>query len=152
MAEDQYAVGDVIDIGSAAGLVENFNLRITQLRSDNGELVSIPNSSITQVKNSTRNWSRVSFSINVAYEADPDRCLDVLKEMAQTFYNDPEWHSTMLTEPTVLGIDRISNKGMILKTSIQTEPAQQWAVGREWRLRIRRALPKHDIAIGSEEH
>ncbi|MGB3139012.1 MAG: mechanosensitive ion channel family protein [Nodosilinea sp.] len=148
LAEDQYAVGDVIDIGSAAGLVENLNLRITQLRSGNGDLVTIPNSSITQVKNSTRNWSRVLFSINVAYETDPDKALDVLKEVAQTFYNDSEWHSTMLTEPAVLGIEEVSNRAMTINTSIQTEPAQQWAVGREWRLRVRRALAGHGIAAG----
>jgi small conductance mechanosensitive channel len=72
LAEDQFAIGDVIDVGSAAGLVENLNLRVTQLRSSDGELVTIPNSAITQVKNLTRSWSRVAFSIDVAYQTDPD--------------------------------------------------------------------------------
>jgi len=148
LAEDQYAIGDVVDIGSDSGLVESLNLRVTQLRSGNGELVTIPNSSIAKVKNLTRNWSRVSLNINVAYETDPDQALEVLKEVAHTFYNDPEWQNTMLAEPTVLGLDSISKGGISFTTLIQTEPAQQWAVARELRLRLRRALEEHGIAIG----
>jgi small-conductance mechanosensitive channel len=149
LAEDQYAVGDVIDIGNSSGLVESLNLRVTQLRSGNGDLVTIPNSSITQVKNSTRNWSRVSCNINVAYETDPDIAIEVLKEVAQTFYHDPEWQDTMLAEPTVLGLDSVSKNGISITILIQTAPAQQWAVGRELRLRIRRTLVEHGIAIGA---
>ncbi len=147
LAEDQYAVGDVINVGNSAGLVENLNLRVTQLRSDNGELVTIPNSSITQVKNLTRNWSRVSFNINIAYETDPDTAIEVLKKVAQTFYHDPQWHSAMLSEPKVLGLDSVSKSGISITILIQTEPAQQWAVGRELRLRVRRILAEHEIDI-----
>ncbi|EDX83269.1 transporter, MscS family [Synechococcus sp. PCC 7335] len=149
LAEDQYAIGDVIDIGSAAGLVENLNLRVTQLRSGGGELVTIPNSSISQVKNLTRNWSRVSFNIEVAYETSPDEALAVLDEVAQTLYNDPEWHDKMLAEPKVLGIDSVSHSGMAITIMIQTKPAQQWGVGRELRLRVRRAMSENNIDIGT---
>jgi len=65
LAEDQYAIGDVIDVGSASGLVENLNLRVTQSRKADGELVMIPNSAITEVKNLTQSWSRVNFSIDL---------------------------------------------------------------------------------------
>lgn len=149
LAEDQFAIGDVIDTGGAAGLVENLNLRVTQLRSGDGELVTIPNSSITQVKNLTRSWSRVAFSIDVAYQTNPDKALNVLESVAQAFYNDSEWHDKMIAEPTVLGIDSVSHDGMTITTWIQTEPAQQWAVGREFRLRVRRALGEHGIEIGT---
>ncbi|HEY9628169.1 MAG TPA: mechanosensitive ion channel family protein [Coleofasciculaceae cyanobacterium] len=149
LAEDQYAIGDVIDLGQASGLVENLNMRVTQLRSGGGELVTIPNSSITQVKNLTRNWSRVNFSIDVDYQADPDRALAVLQEVAQGLYHDPLWHDKIMAEPTVLGIDGVSHSGMTMTTLIQTEPGQQWAVGREFRLRVRRALAENGIDIGT---
>lgn len=149
LVEDQYAIGDVIDLGFAAGLVETLNMRITQIRSASGDLVTVPNSSINQVKNLTRSWSRVAFSIDVAYQTDPDHALIVMQEVAQTLYNDPDWHDKVLDEPTVLGIDSVSHTGMTLTTWIQTEPAQQWAVGREFRLRVRRALAEHGIEIGT---
>jgi len=149
LAEDQYAIGDVIDLGNSAGLVENLNLRVTQLRSSDGELVTIPNSAITQVKNLTRTWSRVSFSIDVAYQTDPNHALRVLEEVAQGLYDDPAWHDKILAPPDVLGIDSVSNSGMTITTWIQTGPAQQWAVGREFRLRVRAALEANGIEIGT---
>jgi len=148
LAEDQYAIGDVIDLGTVSGLVENLNLRVTQLRSSTGELITIPNSKINEVRNQTRGWSRVDFSIDVAYQADPDGAIALLKDVALTLYHDPQWHDQIIAEPTVLGIDSVSHSGMTLTTWIQTAPAHQWAVGREFRLRVRRALAEHDIAIG----
>jgi small conductance mechanosensitive channel len=136
LVEDQYAIGDVIDLGQTSGLVENLNLRVTQRRSSDGSLVTIPNSAITQVKNQTRSWSRVNFSIDVAYQTDPLKALRVLREVAQTMYNDPAWHDKMLTAPEVLGIDSVSHSGMTITTWIQTVPGQQWVVGREFRLRV----------------
>jgi small-conductance mechanosensitive channel len=149
LAEDQFAIGDVIDITSASGLVENLNLRVTQLRSADGELVTIPNSNITQVKNLTRSWSRVAFSIDVAYQTNPDKALEVLRNVAQKMYKDPEWHDKIVSEPKVLGIDSVSHSGMTLTTWIETKPGQQWAVGREFRLLVRRALTAHGIEIGT---
>lgn len=149
LAEDQYAIGDVIEMNGAAGLVENLNLRVTQIRSASGDLITIPNSSVTQVKNLTRSWSRVAFSIDVAYGTDPDKALDVLNEVARTFYEDPTWHDKMINEPSVLGIDSVSHSGMTITTWIQTEPAEQWAVGREFRLRVRRAFDQYGIDIGT---
>lgn len=149
LAEDQYAIGDVIGLGSAGGVVENLNLRVTQLRSVSGDLITIPNSQIGEVKNLTRDWSRVNFSIDVAYQTDPDQALKVIQEVAQGLYHDSEWQSQIRGEPMVLGIDGVSHTGLTLTTWIQTEPGQQWAVGREFRLRVRRALAENGIEIGT---
>jgi moderate conductance mechanosensitive channel len=152
LAEDQYAIGDVIDLGQAKGLVENLTMRVTQLRSGSGELVTVPNSAITQVKNLPRSWSRVEWAIDVAYHTDPDQALKVLKEVAHRLYEDPAWHDKLVDEPMVLGIDHVSHSGMTLTTWIQTQPAQQWAVGREFRLRVRRALDANGIEIGIPQY
>ena len=148
LLEDQYAVGDVITIDTEGGLVENLNLRITQLRSGNGELITIPNSSITKVKNLTRTWSRVDFSIDVAYKTDPQQALELLTEIAQGMYNELEWRDRMPEEPQVLGVDSVTHAGITLRVWIKTAPMQQWAVGREFRLRVRQALAEHGIEIG----
>jgi small conductance mechanosensitive channel len=148
LAEDQFAIGDVIDVGSASGLVENLNLRVTQLRSSDGELVTIPNSAITEVKNLTRSWSRVNFSIDVSYDTDPAKALSVLQEVAHDIYEELDWQDKILAPPDVLGIDRVSHSGMTITTWIKTAPLQQWAVGREFRLRVRQALEENGIDIG----
>ena len=153
LAEDQYAIGDVIDLGSqTTGLVENLNMRVTQIRSGKGELITIPNSAITQVRNLTRSWSRVEFAIDVAYHTNPDQSLAVLRAVAHGLYTDPAWHDKILAEPTVLGIDSVSHSGITITTWIQTEPAQQWTVGRELRLRVRNALEANGIEIGIPQY
>jgi small conductance mechanosensitive channel len=149
LVEDQYAIGDVIDLGRASGLVENLTLRITQLRGADGELITIPNSTITEVKNLTRSWSRVNFRVDVAYQTDPEKALSLLREVAQALYDDPEWHDKIPAPPEVLGIDSISHSGMTITTWIQTVPLEQWSVGREFRLRVRKALEANGIEIGT---
>lgn len=148
LAEDQYAVGDVINIGTDAGLVEELNMRVTQIRSPDGELITIPNSTITKVKNLTRSWSRVAITLDVAYQTDPDKVLKVLRNLCEQFYNDPEWQDKLVGEPEVLGIDNLSHSGMTIAIWIKMVPAQRWAASREFRLRIRRALAEHGIEIG----
>jgi len=148
LAEDQYAVGDVIDVGTALGLVEELNMRVTQIRSPDGELITIPNSAIAQVKNLTRSWSRVAFQIDVAYHTNPRFTLKVLEDISEKFYNDPEWHDQMAAEPEVLGIDSVTHSGMTITIWIRTQPARQWAVGREFRLRVREAMEEYGIEIG----
>ncbi|MEM6840273.1 MAG: mechanosensitive ion channel family protein [Cyanobacteria bacterium P01_C01_bin.120] len=151
LLEDQFAVGDVIAIGSMFGLVEEMNLRSTRLRDPEGQLITIPNGNIAEVRNLTRLWSRVDFTIEVAYENDPDRVIKLLNDIAQDLYNSSEWHEKMPNAPEVLGVDRLSHAGILIRVWLKTAPLQQWAVGREYRLRVRRALAAHDITIGKPQ-
>lgn len=146
--EDRFAVGDVIIVNDMGGFVEGFNLRITQLRNPEGQLITIPNSAIAEVRNLTRLWSRVDFTIEVAYENDPDKVLKVLQNVASEMYHSPEWHDKLPDPPEILGIDNLSHAGMLVRVWIKTAPLQQWLVGREYRLRVRRAFAEHNIVIG----
>jgi small conductance mechanosensitive channel len=148
LMEDQFAVGDVIQIGDKGGLVEKLNLRVTQLRNGEGQLITIPNSNITDVSNLTRLWSRVDFAIMVAYDNDPKQVLDVLQQVSQQMYSEPEWHDRLPEAPDVLGIDDLSHTGMLVRVWIKTAPMEQWSVGREFRLRVRQAFEAHKITIG----
>jgi small conductance mechanosensitive channel len=151
LLEDQYAIGDIIMIGTESGLVESMNLRITQLRNGEGQLITIPNSSIVQVKNLTRTWSRVDFSIEVAYDTDIDRALHVLQDVAQTMYEEPDWHDLFAGPPEVLGVDSISHTGMLIRVWLKTKPAQQWSIGREFRRRVRVAFDQNEVEIGKPQ-
>lgn len=148
LMEDQFAVGDVIEIGNKSGLVENLNLRVTQLRNGEGKLITIPNSNITDVNNLTRLWSRIDFSIVVAYENDPKYVLEILRQVSQQLYSEPEWRDRLPELPEVLGIDDLSHTGMLVRVWIKTAPMEQWYVGREFRLRVRLAFEANNIQIG----
>ena len=146
--EDQYAVGDVIVVGTLGGLVENMNLRITQIRNNEGQLITIPNSAIAIVQNLSKDWARVDLTIQISYETDPDRALAVLRKLSQEIYAETEWQSKILEIPEVLGIDDLQHSGMLIRIWIKTQPLQQWAVGREFRRRLQMVMQKEGIEIG----
>jgi moderate conductance mechanosensitive channel len=148
LLEDQYAVGDVIAIGTVSGFVENMNLRITQLRNSEGQLITIPNSTITVVQNLSKDWSRVDLAIDLAYGTDPDHALAVIRELAQEMYNDGDWGAKMPDPPEVLGIDEVNHNGLLIRVWIKTLPLQQWIVAREFRRRLVLALGREGLSIG----
>lgn len=154
--EDQYGIGDVVVIvntsgGKTGGFVENMNLRVTQLRNEEGRLITIPNSAIAQAENLTRIWSRVDFTIEVAYETNIKMALALLQAIVQQMYDEPQWRDRLVGLPEVLGVDNLAHTGMTIRVWIKTQPLQQWAVGREFRLRVRVAFEEHGIQIGTPQ-
>lgn len=146
--EDQFGIGDIVQIGEYSGVVESMSLRITQLRNSEGCLITIPNSSIVKVSNFTRLWSRVNFEIFVDCQTDPTHALEVLQKVTQAFYADPDWQPYLLSLPEVLGIDAASHEGLLLRVWLKTQPGKQWLVGREFRRRVVQSLMQAGIALG----
>lgn len=145
---DQYAVGDVVQIGDLAGFVEHINLYLTQLRGPEGRLISIPNGSFEVVQNLTKDWSRVDFLVEIAYSADARKALKTIEEVSEQMRSEPEWQDKILEPAIILGVDNISHTGILIQIWIKTAPIQQFAVGREFRLRIKPAFDREGIAIG----
>lgn len=148
LLEDQYGVGDVIVIDAVSGLVENMNLRITQLRNEEGRLITIPNSAIIVVQNLSKEWSRVDLTVNVAYQADIDEALSVIDRVAQEMSRDRLWRQLILEPPLLLGIDRLDHTGATVRLWIKTQPLKQWEVAREYRRRLKLAFDEANIPIG----
>ncbi|MBR8837152.1 MAG: mechanosensitive ion channel family protein [Stigonema ocellatum SAG 48.90 = DSM 106950] len=147
IVEDQYALGDVISVGNVEGLVENLNLRITQLRDSEGRLITIPNSEIKIVANLSSRWSRADLNIPVAYNTNVDEALKVIKAVGLEMEQDPLWEQQILETPEVLGVDSFGERGLILRVWIKTQPLKQWDVAREYRHRLKVALDKAGISI-----
>ncbi|GAB4533170.1 MAG: hypothetical protein Tsb0014_18300 [Pleurocapsa sp.] len=145
--EDQYAVGDVINLGTVSGLVENLNLRITQLRDGQGRLITIPNSEIKIVANLSSQWSRAEIDIPVAYETDIDYALKSIEQVAQQMSEETEWYDKIIEPPQVLGVDSFSDRGSVVRIWIKTEPLKQWEVSREFRRRLQNAFEKEGISL-----
>ena len=145
--EDQYAVGDIVTIGSSAGMVENLNLRITQLRDAEGRLITIANSQISNVANHSNGWSKSDLKIAVAYQADIDRVLEIVSRIADELWQDPCWCNQILEAPQVLGVDDFSERGVVIRLWFKTEPLKQWDVAREFRRRIKIAFESAGIPL-----
>jgi small conductance mechanosensitive channel len=148
LMEDQYAVGDVIQVGKVSGLVESMNLRITQLRNAEGRLITIPNSAITIVENLSKDWSRVDLAIVISYSTNLDEAITAIEKVGHEMSRNPEWQDKILELPEVLGADDLNSTGVTLRVWIKTQPLQQWKVGREYRRRLKFALDEQGIEIG----
>ena len=148
LLEDQYAIGDLVTTGTTTGIVENLNLRITQIRGEDGRLVTLPNSLIAQVENLSRSWSRANIRIDVAYGTNVDEALRVVHETAHAMADDPEWGYAILNPVEMLGIDAMTHAGLTILIWIRTRPLKQFLVAREFRRRLRLAFDKANIAIG----
>ena len=148
LTEDQYGVGDVIVVGDVAGFVETMNLRITQLRNDEGRLITIPNSQILIVQNLSKEWSRVDLKIPVAPTADINQALELINNVAQDMRDDPTWKSLILEPPLLLGVDNLDYVGATVRIWIKTKPLKQWDVAREYRRRLKIAFDQAGINIG----
>ena len=147
LIEDQFGVGDVIDVGGFSGFVEQLNLRTTQLRSADGELITIPNSAITVVQNSTSSWSRVNIGVGVAYGTDIDRAIAIISEVANEMSLELPWKLLILEPPIVLGVDDFGADGITIRVWIKTQPLKQWMVGREYRRRLKITFDREDIQV-----
>ncbi len=145
--DDRYAVGDIVDIGDVSGLVENINLRITQLRDAEGRLITVPNSAVDIVANRSSQWSRADVNIPVAYQTDIDYALKIIYQVAEVFTVDSEWQERIWEFPNILGVEQFSDRGILIRVWIKTEPLKQWEVAREFRRRVKIAFDKAGIPI-----
>ncbi|MEO0350969.1 MAG: mechanosensitive ion channel family protein [Cyanobacteria bacterium P01_A01_bin.15] len=147
LLEDQYAIGDVVKIGDDAGLVENMNLRITQLRDTGGRLITIPTSDITRVANYSLHWSRCDLHLPINYEANIDEMLQLVREVGNDLRNDPDWGTLILEDPDILGVEDLGDSAITLRVWIKTQPMKQWDVSREYRRRFKQALESTDAQV-----
>jgi small conductance mechanosensitive channel len=138
--EDQFGVGDVIDVGEAVGTVEHMSLRVTRLRDVGGVVWHVPNGEVRRVGNLSQQWSRAILDIPIAYDADVDVATDAIKAAADTLWRDERWATRILAEPEVLGVESIAATGITIRLAVKTLPAEQWKVARELRVRIKAAL------------
>ena len=145
--EDQYAVGDVINLNGVGGMVEYINLRITKIRDAEGRLITIPNSEVKIVANLSSQWSRADLNIPLDYDVDLDLALAVITQVANTMSQAESWQEFILEPPLILGVDQFSDRGIIVRIFIKTEPLKQFDVSREFRRRLQIALKEAGIPL-----
>jgi small conductance mechanosensitive channel len=147
LIEDHYAIGDIVIISSIKGKVEFMNLRVTQLRTLDGKLVSIDNGSFQLAENLTSGWSGIELIINVAYNTNMEEAKEIIEEIAQEMENDLDWGQYLIEAPQILGIEAFGENSIQIALLIKTEPGKQWEIAREYRLRLKPAFERAGISI-----
>lgn len=147
LVENHYGVGDVVKVGSIAGLVEEVNLRRTVLRDLDGVVHYIPNSEITIASNFTKEFSRVNMNISVGYGEDLNRVIDVINRVCTAMADEKEWKEKIIKTPQVLRVDNLGDSGIEIKILGDTMPIAQWDVMGELRKRIKQEFDKENIEI-----
>ncbi len=145
--EDQYGVGDVVDLGEATGSVEAVTLRMTRLRDVNGIVWFVPNGEIVRVGNQSKNWSRAVIDVGVGYSEDLARVQQVLREIAHDMWEDEDYKGIIIEEPEVTGVEMLAADSVTIRVMVKTAPLQQWAVARTLRQRIKARFDHEGIEI-----
>jgi small conductance mechanosensitive channel len=156
IAERQYGFGDVIRISAlgettgVTGTVEDVTLRVTRLRTANGEVVIVPNGQLNQVTNLSRDWARAVVDVPVPATADVTRVTDILKQVGTEAFGDERLRPLLLDPPSVMGVETIQVDQFSIRVVARTLPGRQFDVGRELRSRIAIALREEGIVMPTE--
>src|ERR671934_2113681 len=145
LVEDQYGVGDTVDLGEATGVVEVVSLRTTRLRSVDGTVWHVPNGTIARVGNKSQHWSRALLDVQVAYGTDLAHAREVIKRVADEVHE--ERSGWVLEEPELWGVEELGPHGITVRLVIKTQPSKQWDVSRLVRERLKAAFDAEGIEI-----
>jgi moderate conductance mechanosensitive channel len=147
LMEEQFALGDGVDINGIGGSVEKISLRTVKIRSLDGTLHTIPTGSITKVSNKTYQWSRAVVKVGASYNDDSDKVLEVLNKVAKEMYKESEWKDSFLEEPSAQGILSFGDSAVDYRVLSKTPAGKQWALSREMMIRIKKAFEEAGIDI-----
>jgi small-conductance mechanosensitive channel len=147
--EDQYGVGDSVDLGQATGVVESVGLRVTQVRDVSGVLWYVRNGEVVRVGNQSQGWSRVVLDIPIDYSAPVEKAREVILKAALSISVDKTFTKELMGEPEIWGIELLSGEQVVLRLVQQVGPSHADEVARELRARIKAALDKNKIALAT---
>jgi moderate conductance mechanosensitive channel len=145
--EDQFVVGDLIQVNGETGRVEHLTLRRTVIRNVNGAMVTVPNSLVGQVANLSRDWSQAFVDVTVPSDEHVGRALATLEKISGDLRNDESWSPAIVDGPRVLGVESLSLDGTVIRLQVRTVLNRKDDVARELRRRIKLAFEESSIPL-----
>lgn len=145
--ENQIRSGDVAIIDGTWGLVEKIAFRTITLRDLSGVVHIIQNGKINIMSNMTKDWSAMVFDIGVAYKENTQVVKDLIKKVGDEIQNDSKFKDKILEPIEIFGLDEFADSAIVIKARLKTKPSAQWAVGREYRERLKYAFDQNNIEI-----
>ena len=146
--EDQFSISDVVKIGDFTGVVERMTLRATVLRNLEGQVYVVPNGNIQNVIVMTKDWARAVLDITVSHKEELARVFDVLQRIGTRLAQD--WPDRVLEQPMVLGVEKLDDSGVTIRSVVKTPPFKQADVLREWRRRVKDEFDKAGIELAQK--
>jgi moderate conductance mechanosensitive channel len=150
LVEDQYNVGEIVNIAGLKGTVEDLSLRRTTVRDADGTLYIIPNSQIATVSNLSRDYAVATLNVSVDASANPDKVIPLLANIAEQVRNDPDYRDIAVADPVILGVDKIEGRAVTYPIQIRVHTNKRDVVLRELRRRIILAFEKEGIPLGND--
>ena len=147
LVENHYAIGDVVRIAGVSGKVEDFTLRRTTLRDQDGTVHTVPNGLVNVASNLTREWARVNEDVRVVYGTDIQKASDVVDRLGRAMASDPEWAARILEAPRVERVSQLGEYGVTLKVLGTVRASEQWAVSGELRKRLLAAFAAEGVEM-----
>jgi small-conductance mechanosensitive channel len=147
--EDQYGVGDTVQIGETTGRVEHLTLRRTVVRDPRGALMTISNGEIRSVANLSRDWSQAFVDVSVAPELNLDKTLQALEAAATALRGDASWSQALVDGPRILGLQSFDRAASVIRLQLRTAPTRQDEVARELRRRIQIEFQRQGIPVST---
>jgi len=145
--EDQFVVGDLIQLNGETGRVEHLTLRRTVIRNPAGAVVTVPNSLVGQISNLSRDWSQAFVDVTVPSDEHVGRALSTLEKVSGDFRNDASWSQAIVDGPRVLGVESLALDGTVLRLQVRTVLNRKDDVARELRRRIKIAFEESSIPL-----
>ena len=149
LMENQYGIGDWVEIGGVEGAVEVINLRRTVLRDTNGTVHFVPHGGITTSSNYTKKFANVLMKVGVDFDTDLDKAFEVVRRVGQELAEDPEWAHLIREAPRPHRVDAFTENGIEIRIIGETAPDWQWAIMGQIRLRLKKAFDAEGIELAS---
>ncbi|MSO75286.1 MAG: mechanosensitive ion channel [Alphaproteobacteria bacterium] len=147
LLEDQMAVGDVVKVGGRSGIVESISIRTIRLRDVSGSVHMIPFSEVGSVENMSKDFSYYLLDVGVSYQEDTDRVAVALEDVAEDLRADAAFGPSILVPLEIMGVERFTDTGVVIRARIKTRPLKQWAVGREFNRRMKKMFEARGIQV-----
>ncbi|MGO1452394.1 MAG: mechanosensitive ion channel family protein [Brevibacterium yomogidense] len=145
--EDQYGIGDVIDVGEAIGTVEEVGLRTSKIRALDGTLWHVRNGEILRVGNFSQGFGNALLDLPFPYDADEQTVTTIIKDAASALRELEQYDAVMLEAPEIMGVQEISGEAVTIRVTIKTKPGEQFAVGRAFRGEFKQQMAAHDLTV-----
>lgn len=145
--EDQYGVGDMVDLGEAVGVVEDITLRVTRLRDLSGVVWYVRNGEILRVANQSQGWTLASVDIPVAYDANLDVVREAIQAVAEDMYADPQYDEMLLGKPSYAGVESVSGEAVFIRVLAKAAPEKQIPLTRAIRVRIKEEFDRRGVKV-----
>lgn len=145
--EDQYGVGDVVDVGEAIGTVEEVSLRYTRLRDLTGVVWYVRNGEILRVANRSQGWTLAVVDIPIAYNEDIEKVRAIVDRVALDMDEDPDYDDLLLGRPAFAGVESVSGEAVVIRITAKAAPEKQVSVARTIRERMKLAFDRAGIVV-----